>query len=291
MKRLRNWLLFMLVVLLWSLNWIVMKSGVRIVGPLNFLMQRFLFASLALFPFLIYLRDKIPRDRNTWLNLLLLSVINATGMISTNIGLVYEESGISAVLTYTQPLFVFCLAVPFLKEEMSVGRLLGTIIGFFGVTVLYFGRNLSLATISYAVSFLLLGAFIWAATTIYYKKFLIDVNPVVTNQMQFMVGVIILSILSAAFEGFSLHMTGTYIFIVLYASICASAIAFCLWIFLLQEEEATVVSASSLIVPMVALIFGWLFLQETIELKSLLGFSLILTGVYLVNKGYSIRKI
>jgi len=281
----------MLVVLLWGSNWAVMKSGLKVVGPLNFVMQRLLFAALTLSPFLIYLREKIPRDRNTWLRLLLLSLISATNMVSTNVGLTYEKSGLSAVLTYTQPLFVFCLAVSFLKEEASSRRFLGIVIGFFGVTVLYLGRNFSSATISFPIFFLLFGAFIWSVKIVYYKKFLSHVNPVITSTIQFTVGAIILSTLSVTFEGFSFSMTSTYILIVLYMSVGASAIAFTLWMLLLQEEEATVVSSSSLIVPMVALIFGWLFLQENMELESVLGFILILTGVYLVNKGNSNKDL
>jgi len=284
LKNLRNWLLFMVVVLLWSSNWVVMKSGLQVVTPLNFVMQRFLFSSLALSPFLIYLREEIPRNRDTWLKLMLFSVFNAIGILSTNIGLVYEKSGVSAVLTYTQPLFVFCLAVLFLKEKVDSRRLLGVTVGFFGVAVLYLGRNLPLATISYPVLFLFLGAFFWAVSTVYYKRTLSHVNPIITNVIQFTVSTILLSVLTVAFEGFSFSMTVTYVFIVLYMSVCASAMAFTIWIFLIKEEEATVVSASSFIIPLFALIFGWVFLQETIELESIVGSILILTGVHLVNK-------
>ena len=49
------------------------------------------------------------------------------------------------------------------------------------------------------------------------------------------------------------------------------------------EEETTTVSGSSLLIPMVALISGWILLGEIIELTSVIGFVLILTGVFLVN--------
>jgi len=72
----------------------------------------------------------------------------------------------------------------------------------------------------------------------------------------------------------------------------ASAVALTLWVSLLREEEATVISASSFVIPMVALVFGWILLRETIELESILGFALILAGTYLVNKkvpSYSVK--
>ncbi|HIE18705.1 TPA: hypothetical protein EYP75_03165, partial [Candidatus Bathyarchaeota archaeon] len=48
MRRLRNWMLFFIVVLIWSSNWAVMKSGLSYVKPLTFVFHRFLFSSLFL---------------------------------------------------------------------------------------------------------------------------------------------------------------------------------------------------------------------------------------------------
>ena len=52
----------------------------------------------------------------------------------------------------------------------------------------------------------------------------------------------------------------------------------------LREEEATVLSSSSFMVPVAAFMFEWLILEETVEPKILLGTALILAGVYTVNK-------
>ena len=67
-------------------------------------------------------------------------------------------------------------------------------------------------------------------------------------------------------------------------SVFGSAVEFTIWLHLIREEETTVVSASSLIVPVAALIFIQFLLGEAVRIYSLLGFFLILTGVYLVNK-------
>jgi len=61
-------------------------------------------------------------------------------------------------------------------------------------------------------------------------------------------------------------------------------VALTLWVLLLREEEATVLSSSSFMVPVAAIIFGWLILGETVEPKVLFGSALILAGVYMVNK-------
>ncbi|MEM3173804.1 MAG: DMT family transporter, partial [Candidatus Bathyarchaeia archaeon] len=119
MKR-RSWALMAAVVSIWGFNWTVMKVGLNFVSPLNLISQRLLLASIALSPVLILERKKIPRDANTWLKLVFNSIVNATGMASTHIGLLYETSGLSSILTYTQPLFVFCLAALFLNEKITM---------------------------------------------------------------------------------------------------------------------------------------------------------------------------
>lgn len=284
LKRLRNWFIFLLIVLIWGSNWSVMKKGLEFVGPLNLVFHRLLFSFLALTPFLIFLREKVPRDRGTLSRLLLLGLITGLGITSTNIGLVYEKSGIGAILTYTQPLFVFCLAVPFLKEKCKPTKVLGILVGFFGVLLLSIKSGFSFSRFSYSSIILILGAFLWAVTIVYYKKFLSHVNPVVTNIFQLAVGVALLSGLIMSLDVFSFPVDDTYIFLILYMSLGSTSLAMTLWVFLLRDEEATILSTSSFIIPMVALIFGWFFLEERFELISLLGFLLIMLGVYLVNK-------
>jgi len=283
-KRLRNWLLFFIVVLIWSSNWSVMKSGLDYAEPLIFVFHRFLISSLFLSPIIILLRKKIPKKRGDLARLLLLSVINAFGILSTNIGLVGEKSGLSAVVTYTQPLFVFCMAVPLLKEKASVDKILGILIGFLGVVAISARGKTLLSSLTSSIIFLLLGAFLWAASTVYYKKLLSHVEPVLANLFQMSFGAVLLSLISISPEKLSFPASTDYLLMVLYASIGASAIAFTIWIHLLREEEATVLSSSSLIVPIVALFLGWLLLGETVEPQSLIGAVLVIIGVYLVNK-------
>jgi len=282
--RLKNWLLFLLMVFLWGFNWSVMKMGLDFIPPITYVLLRFLFAALALSPFLFLLRREIPRDKDTLGKLLLLCLINALGIAATNLGLVFEESGTGAVLTYTQPLFVFCLAILFLKEKIKIVRLLGLIMGFMGVAVLFLREYSSLTVLSYPGLMMLLGAFTWAVTTVYYKKFLSHVNPTLANTFLLGVGILPLAALSITREAFTLQWTGTYLGIILYSSLGASAVGSTIWLILLKEEDAVTLSASSFIIPIIALLFGWQLLGENVEVESLIGSSLVLIGVYLVNR-------
>jgi len=261
-----------------------MKSGLSYAEPLTFVFHRFLFSALFLAPSIIFLSGRIPRKRGDLARLLLLGVINALGILSTNIGLVGEKSGLSAVVTYTQPLFVFCMAIPLLNEKVRLSKIVGILIGFLGVVIISLRGKMLLDGLTSSIFFLLFGAFLWAVSTVYYKKFLSHIDPIIINIFQMSFGALLLGLPLISSGELNFPASTDYLMMVLYASIGASAIAFTIWIHLLREEEATVLSSSSLIVPMVALFFGWLLLKEVIELQAVIGAVLVTLGVYLVNR-------
>ena len=279
--KLRNWLLFVLVVLFWGSNWSIMKMGLGFAPPIAFVLHRFVLSVAVLFPLFLVLRSRLPRDSQTVIRLVVLCLIFVSIIILQALGLVNESSGISAVLTYTQPLFVFCLAVPVLQEQVTTVKLLGVAVGFIGVVVLSLGRTASFTLDS--VLILLLSALAWAVAVLYYKKHLSHVDPFVTHFLQLAVGTAPLIIWSLATNSFAVPTDMSYIGILFYSSVGALAFGNIIYLFLLKQEDATTLSGSTLIIPTVALLFGWLLLGESPSPESLLGAVLTLGGVYMVN--------
>jgi drug/metabolite transporter (DMT)-like permease len=276
-----NLLLFLLLAFLWGTGWSATKIALSYVSPLSFMLQRFILSTIVLIPVFLILRKRIPHDTKTWKKLLLLCSINVFGVTVTNIGLVEESSGIGAVLTYTQPLFVFCLAIPFLNERLKISKFLGTTVGFVGVVLLFLG---SIGSLTFTSSVLMIfGAFLWALTIIYYKRFLSHVDSFVTNFLQWAFGIIPLTVLNLLSDGFFFPKESVYLWMVLYTAIGSACVGWTIWLFLLRKEDAIVVSGSSFMVPLIALFFGWLFLGENMTIESIFGSALILLGVFLVN--------
>ncbi len=276
------------MVLIWSSSWSVMKLALEHVGPLNFALQRFVLSALALSPLLIYMRKRIRVDKRAVSRLLILGAVNTSAIVPMYWGLLYETSGISAILTYTQPLFVFCLCVLFLRSEAKSVRVLGAFVGFSGVVVLSVGRAGSIQiSANTGDALLLLGAFLWAVSVVYYKKSLSDVDPVLASVIQQTLGAVILAPLALGMEGFSFPLTQSYLMMVLYLGIFNSGIAVFLWLFLIRDEDVTTLSLSSFLIPMLAIFLGWLLLGESIQPISLLGVGMILAGLYLTNRSGS----
>jgi drug/metabolite transporter (DMT)-like permease len=283
LRTLGDWLLFLVLIILWGFNWPAMKTALEFVEPFTFIADRYILSAVTLIPVLIIYWKKIPKDAKHIASLLISIIINISVMIFTISGLTNEGSGISSLLMYTQPLFVFCLSVFFLKETVRITRIAGVIIGFSGMILLSTSR-FNGVTPNYSVLLLGIGAFLWAVSIVFYKKYLSDIDPIITNTLQLIVGSIAVTLFSFITGRSYLVFSQDYLPAILYVSIGATSIGFSIWTFLLKDEEPTVLSFSSLIIPVTAVIFSWLLFGESLGYASLLAASLVITGLYLVNK-------
>src|SRR5699024_12831290 len=75
----------------------------------------------------------------------------------------------------------------------------------------------------------------------------------------------------------------TSIFYILFARVIASALAFVRWRHILEHTEASKASTSLLLVPVVAVIAGVVFFDETLSLVAGDAIALLLTALYRVH--------
>ena len=65
--------------------------------------------------------------------------------------------------------------------------------------------------------------------------------------------------------------------------IFGSIVAFTSFNFLLRAVSPEKVATNTYVNPIVAMILGWYFLEETIALQSIIAAIILLTGVYFIN--------
>jgi drug/metabolite transporter (DMT)-like permease len=138
---------------------------------------------------------------------------------------------------------------------------------------------------------LVFGAFLWANSTIYFKKYLVDVDVFVTTALQFTIGSVLLGVLSVLGDG-SIPLDfvfedQVYLTLLLYYALAVSVFGTVIWLFLLRRETATNLSTYGFLIPVIALLVGWGLLGEPLTLQSLLGSSLILVSMYTVQRDSS----
>ncbi|MEM0053122.1 MAG: DMT family transporter [Nitrososphaeria archaeon] len=279
---LKGKILFSMMVLIWGVNWSAMKIGLEVAPVFTFNFHRFLFSTIFLLLFCIVKKVEWVKDFQTNIHIIIYCLTSIFGFTLTTIGLIYESSGISAVLTYTQPIWVFILSIFLLNEVFSLTKLLGIILGFLGIVILFLRDIGSLG--SFSSILILFGAILWAISTIYYKMKLENVDPIYLNFYNSWIATLIALLLSLILENpFETFDLG-YFLVTFYSGVFASGIGMTIWVFLLKNESAVTLSSSSLIVPLLALIFSSIILGENIGYRTIIGSTLVLSGVYLVNR-------
>jgi drug/metabolite transporter (DMT)-like permease len=98
--------------------------------------------------------------------------------------------------------------------------------------------------------------------------------------------------LSLAFDDLSsVRWSGEAVYALLYLIVFGSVIAYSCYSYALRNLPMTIVSLYAYINPIVAVILGWLVLDE--KLNATMGLAIIMTvaGIYIVNRGYQLRDV
>lgn len=282
MKNRKDLILLSLLVLIWGGNWANLKIGLTYVTPMNSVFHRLFFSTFMIAPFLLLCKNGIRRDYRTIAKVIVLSATWAFSMIFMMWGLESESSGTSSILTYTQPLFVFGLSAIFLKNEITKVKITGVLLGFAGIGIIYLDRIGGGSILP--ILLLILGAFLWAVSIVFYKTIAADVHPYWISFFQVSIGSIIAFPLAIVTGGISFPSELTYLLSLLYLTVLSTVLGFFLWFYLIRNEDATTVSSSTLTIPIIAFITGAIVLGEPINPLQIVGIIMVLTGVYLVNK-------
>lgn len=285
-RRFRLYALFGLVCLVFSTTWLVIRIGLMDLPPLGAAGVRYLIASPILFAIARARGLAFPRNTRTWRMLLLLGVT----MFTVPFGLIYYAeqtvpSGLTAVLFASHAIFVALLAHFWLKDEpLTPLSVLGVLGGFAGVVLVFWDRMTGHAS-WLGESAIVLTAAIQAGSAITVRRFARDIPAVILSCVGTAVGAVLLLAGSFLFEsGRTWQWSSRSVLAVLYLAVFGSAVAFTVTIYLLHELGANRVAVTVYITPVLALLWGALFLGESVSRWALAGAFLVVGGVWLTNR-------
>jgi drug/metabolite transporter (DMT)-like permease len=79
------------------------------------------------------------------------------------------------------------------------------------------------------------------------------------------------------------------VYALVYLIIFGSVIAYACYSYVLRKLPMTIVSLYAYVNPLVAVILGWLILDERLNANTWIAFALTVAGIYIVNRGYQLR--
>ncbi len=186
---------------------------------------------------------------------------------------------IDALLANASPLFAVALAAVFLRERVSPLQTLGVVLGACGVAVMALPQLRSAPADFWAMMAMLFGALMLAINTIF-MKVAQDVDPVVANGVQMLIAGVLLLGSSAAFgEHMIVPLQAATIAGIAYVSFAATAFGYVLWMRAVTLLTVSRVSVLLFLVPVFGLLWGWMFLRETISPIEAIGSLLVIVGI------------
>ena len=87
------------------------------------------------------------------------------------------------------------------------------------------------------------------------------------------------------------HWSSEAAFSLTYLIVVGSVIAYACYSYVLRKLPMTIVSLYAYVNPVVAVILGWLVLDEKLTMLMGAAIGITIAGIYVVNRGYYLRKI
>ncbi|EMW6552952.1 MULTISPECIES: O-acetylserine/cysteine exporter [Citrobacter freundii complex] len=291
----KDGLLALLVVVVWGLNFVVIKVGLHNMPPLMLAGLRFL---LVAFPAIFFIaRPKIPLSLLLGYGLTISFGQFAFLFSAIKFGM---PAGLASLVLQAQAFFTIILGAFAFGERLHGKQLVGIALAVFGVLVLieaslngqHVGMLGFMLTLAAALS--------WACGNIFNKKIMQHTaRPAVMSLVVWsaLIPIIPFFLASALLDGPTQIMQSlvaidmTTILSLVYLAFVATIVGYGIWGALLGRYETWRVAPLSLLVPVVGLASAVVLLDETLTGLQLLGALLIMAGLYINVFGFRLRKI
>ena len=194
-------------------------------------------------------------------------------------------SGIAALLIATMPVWVAVLGGIFLGERLPRLAVAGIIVGFIGVAILVGPSALggSGAMDPAGLAAIILSPMAWATGSLFAShRARLPGRPLVSTGAQMLTGGLVLVVMGLVsgewqtFDPTAVSMDSFLAFV--YLTIVGSLVAYTTYSWLLGVAPLPLVSTYAYVNPVIAVILGWVLLQEPIDGRTIVAGAVIVAG-------------
>jgi drug/metabolite transporter (DMT)-like permease len=285
---------------LWGTAMVTMKGVMPHTTPLFMAAVRLMPAGVLVLMAAAITQRRQPEGWKAWLWIGLFALVDGTlfqGFLAA--GLVRTTAGLGSVTIDSQPLAVAVLSAWLFKERIGVIGLAGLVIGVLGISCVglpaewlsqFFSHPLA-TRIDVAQLFsqgqwlMLLAALSMAVGTVLVPFITKHVDPLVATGWHMIIGGLPLAIASYLGESAQWSALSSIDWLAIgYSTVFGSAISYGLFFYFASQGNLTSLSSLTFLTPVFALLFGNLFLGETLNLLQCCGVALTLVSIILINQ-------
>lgn len=284
------------VCIIWGTTYLALRIAVLHFPPFLFTAIRQATAGFLLIGFMLaFTKNAWPSKEQ-----LIRQAVGGFFLISLGNGLVawsevHIPSGIAAIICSLMPMVVILINLSINREEKpTIPIVIGAVIGLTGIVMIFGEHVTEFSKVEYlmGIGTTLIAVFSWAAGSIWIKKYNTDTNPFVNAGLQMFFGGLLTLPFSFLFDDLSaVSWSPEAFYSLLYLILFGSIIAYASYSYALRKLPMTIVSLYAYVNPLVAVVLGWLVLNEKLNTKIGLAILITVAGIYIVNRGYQLRDL
>ena len=284
-----NWFLLILLSAIWGGAFTLNKMALDTFTPEVIVAGRLISGSVFLVALIYFLYKRFSINLaqvNYYLFMSLVGIVIPFIAIIT--GQKNIDSAMAGILMATMPISTILLSHLFLDDEkMNKQKFIGFVISFLGVFILIYRDDLfidnSISETFESQLLVILGATLYAFAAIYGKKYKIT-DPLSASTGTILFATFFMTIYlifidqsKPSYSNLLLDMN------ILLLGVLCTAIATVIYFQILQSEGASFISMMNFLIPLWAILFGIIILNDQFSWNYILGLLVILFGIKLAN--------
>lgn len=286
-------LAFIAIYVIWGSTYLFNKIAVSELPPFFIASIRFFVAGCLMILLAKIFKQDLRISKKQFTNSMIASfffLIYGNGVFVW--ALKYIDSGFGALISASQPIFVLLLMRLIDRKPMKRKSIIGISLGMFGMYLLVSQQELTTSENSLLGIFMMLTCVLsWSYGSVFVSKAQLPKSFMVSTGFQMLIAGAVLCFGSLSFQeewispfDWSPKVLGSLSFLIIFGGF----FAFTSFNYLLKNVDTEKVSTSAYVNPVIALLLGWFFLDETLTIQSIIASIILLTGVYFIT---TVKKI
>jgi drug/metabolite transporter (DMT)-like permease len=282
----RDWVLLGVLSVLWGGSFFFNGVALKELPPFTLVFLRVALAALILLPLLWVYRIDFPRGLAGWRPFFRIALLNNVLPFSLIVmGQTFIPSGLASILNATTPLFTVLVMAASGDEKLLPRRVGGVVAGLIGVIILH-GQDLGFDN-SQGIGILLClaAALSYGLSALYARRKLSNSPALATATFQLLASSLMMAIVAGIVDRpWQLPMPGatTWLAMVGLAGL-STALAYIVFFQILRRSGSTNVMLVTLLIPVTAILLGFLVLGERISVREIIGALVIGSALLLID--------
>lgn len=283
----RDWLLLGFLSVLWGGSFFFNGAALRELPPLTLVLLRVGLGAAFLLPLLRLYEISLPADVAGWRPYVAMAFLNNVLPFSLIVtGQLFVSSGLASILNATTPLFGVVVMAAAGEEKLIARRVAGVVVGLVGVIILRGAGVELLSGQGIGILLCLAAALSYGFAALVARRWLSTSPPLATAACQLIASTVMMTALAFVIDQpWRLPMPGATTWLAVLGSAgLSTALAYLVFFQILRRSGATNVMLVTLLVPVTAILLGYLVLGEPISAREIVG-ALVIASALLVIDG------